>query len=77
MPVAVAQFPFVLSSCRKSLTFSEEGRALFCDIEIEDSGASIDLSPTNTVDSSQQVNQAAAASAQPVWVWTPWRWMSV
>jgi hypothetical protein len=32
MPVAVAQFPFVLPSCRKSLTFSGEGRTLFCDL---------------------------------------------
>src|SRR5918994_1437648 len=36
------------------------------DIEFEDVGADITLSPTNTVDSSQQVNQAAAASA-PQW----------
>jgi hypothetical protein len=44
------------------------------DIEFEDVGADITLSPTNTVDSSQQVNQAAAASA-PQWVLTPWGWM--
>src|SRR5918995_4857791 len=43
------------------------------DVEIEDSGASIELSPTQTVTSDQQVNQAAAASA-PQWVWTPWGW---
>ena len=39
------------------------------DIELEEVGADITMSPTNTVDSSQQVNQAAAASAQPVWPW--------
>ena len=39
------------------------------DIEIEDSGASITMSPTNTTNSQQEVNQAAAASAQPVWPW--------
>jgi hypothetical protein len=32
------------------------------DIEFEDVGATIELSPTNTVDSHQEVNQAAAAS---------------
>jgi len=47
------------------------------DIEFEDVGANIDVSPTNTVDSSQQVNQAAAASAAPHWVWTAWGWMPV
>jgi hypothetical protein len=47
------------------------------DVEIEDSGASIDVSPTNTVNGgSQQVNQAAAASA-PQWVWTARGWMLV
>src|SRR5215204_4951178 len=46
------------------------------DIEIEDSGAEITMSPNNTTNSSQQVNQAAAASA-PHWVWTgsEWMWM--
>src|SRR5215207_5876879 len=46
------------------------------DIEIEDSGAEITMSPNNTTNSSQQVNQAAAASA-PHWVWTgsEWVWM--
>ena len=46
------------------------------DIEIEDSGASITMSPTNTTTSHQEVNQAAAASA-PHWVWTAsgWMWM--
>ena len=42
------------------------------EFEIEDSGAEIDVSPTQRVTSDQQVNQAAAASAQ--WVWTPWGW---
>jgi hypothetical protein len=37
------------------------------DIEIEDSGASITMSPTNTTNSHQEVNQAAAASA--TWPW--------
>jgi hypothetical protein len=46
------------------------------DFEIEDSGAKIDMSPTNTVNSHQEVNQAAAASA-PQWVWTAWGWMLV
>jgi len=46
------------------------------DIEIRDSGASIDMSPTNTVNSHQEVNQAAAASA-PQWVWTALGWMLV
>jgi hypothetical protein len=46
------------------------------DVEISDSGASINVSPTNTVDSSQQVNQAAVASA-PQWVWTASGWMLV
>ncbi len=41
------------------------------DFEIEDSGASIDLSPTQTIESSQQVNQAAAASAFDVVVVDP------
>ena len=46
------------------------------DIEIDDSGANIDVSPTNTVNSSQQVNQAAAASATtPQWVWTAHGWV--
>ena len=44
------------------------------DIELEEVGADITMSPTNTVDSSQQVNQAAAASA-PQWVWTSHGWM--
>jgi hypothetical protein len=43
------------------------------DVEIEDSGASIELSPTQTVTSDQQVNQAAAASGDDcVPVWDPW-----
>ena len=46
------------------------------DIEIEDSGASITMSPTNTTNSHQEVNQAAAASA-PQWVWTASGWMLV
>jgi hypothetical protein len=46
------------------------------EFEIRDSGASIDMSPTNTTNSHQEVNQAAAASA-PHWVWTAsgWMWM--
>jgi len=47
------------------------------DVEIEDSGASIDVSPTNTTTSNQQVNQAASASAPHHWVWTAWGWMWV
>lgn len=46
----------------------------FGDFEFEEVGADIDISPTNTVDSSQQVNQAAAASGDDndlVWVWDP------
>jgi len=46
------------------------------DIEFEDVGSTIEVSPTNTVDSSQQVNQAAAASA-PQYVWTSHGWMLV
>ena len=46
------------------------------DIEIRDSGASIDMSPTNTTNSHQEVNQAAVASA-PQWVWTASGWMLV
>ena len=43
------------------------------DFEIEDSGASITMSPTNTTNSSQQVNQAAAASGDDcVPMWDPW-----
>ena len=34
----------------------------FNDFQIEDSGASIDVSPTNTTSCDQQVNQAASAS---------------
>jgi hypothetical protein len=41
------------------------------DIEFEDFGADITLSPTQTIDSSQQVNQAAAASAFDVVVVDP------
>ncbi len=37
------------------------------DVEFEDGGASIELSPTQVVTSDQQVNQAAAASA--FWPW--------
>lgn len=44
------------------------------EFEFEDVGANIDISPTNTADSSQQVNQAAA-SVHPGWVWTPGGWM--
>jgi hypothetical protein len=47
------------------------------DVEIQDSGASIDVSPTNTTTSNQQVNQAASASAPHHWVWTAWGWMWV
>jgi hypothetical protein len=39
------------------------------DVEFEDVGASIELSPTQTVTSDQQVNQAAAASAFWPWWW--------
>jgi len=35
----------------------------FDDLEIDDSGASIEVSPTNTTDCTSEVNQAAAASA--------------
>ncbi len=44
------------------------------EFEFEDVGATIELSPTQTIDSSQQVNQAAAASA-PQWVWTAHGWV--
>jgi hypothetical protein len=47
------------------------------DFEFEDVGSTIEVSPTNTVNSSQQVNQAAAASAPHHWVWTAWGWMWV
>ena len=46
------------------------------DLEFEDVGSTIEVSPTNTVDSSQQVNQAAAASASHP-AWTAWGWMWV
>jgi hypothetical protein len=39
------------------------------DVEFEDVGASIELSPTQVVTSDQQVNQAAAASAFWPWWW--------
>ena len=43
----------------------------FCDGEVEDTGASIEVSPTQVVTSDQEVNQAAAASAfWPWWWWT-------
>jgi hypothetical protein len=39
------------------------------DVEFEDGGASIEVSPTQVVTSDQQVNQAAAASAFWPWWW--------
>jgi hypothetical protein len=38
------------------------------DIEIEDSGATIELSPTNTTNSHQEVNQAATAVGSTWWM---------
>jgi hypothetical protein len=43
--------------------FFEDGFFGGTDFEFENVGATIELSPTQTIDSSQQVNQAAAASA--------------
>jgi len=47
------------------------------DLELNDVGSSIDVSPTNTTRCDQQVNQAAAASAPHHWVWTASGWMWV
>ena len=43
--------------------FFDDGFFGGTDFEFENVGATIELSPTQTIDSSQQVNQAAAASA--------------
>jgi hypothetical protein len=62
--------------------FNDDGRFIVNDnddgdeFEIEDSGAEITMSPTNTTNSHQEVNQAAVASA-PQWVWTASGWMLV
>ena len=48
----------------------------FDDFEVEDVGADITVSPTNTTDCTQRVNQAAsAASAVSPWYWDGYQWL--